>query len=159
LAALDTAAIAQRAGITRDRLRAWMNDLSTLFFVREWARSHGIVPTVDDLVLERARFPAATGPAPRVEAALAERALATAAVRAFAAERDIDRETARRAIILEWARENGIEGPDLCGERLVDWVIKVTPTHFGYFWHFPVELIEALELDGCADPLRSERLS
>ena len=159
LAALDTAAIAQRAGITHDRLRAWMNDMSTLFFVREWACSHGIVPTVDDLALERARFPAATGPAPRVEAAIAERALATAAVRAFAAERDIDRETARRAIILEWARENGIERPDLCGEKLVDWVIKVTPTHFGYFWQFPVVLIEALELDGCADPLRSERLS
>ena len=132
--------------------------LSTLFFVGEWARSRGIVATVDDLARERARFPAA-GPPRRVEAALKERALATAAVRAFAAGHDVDSETARRAIVLEWASENGIEHPDLCGEKLVDWLVEMTPVYFGYLWSFSVILIDALELDGCGGRLRSEALS
>jgi hypothetical protein len=136
LAALDPAPIARRAGIADDQLHAMKQDLSTLFFVSQWARFRGIVATVDDLALERARFPAAAGPARRVEAALAERALATAAARAVADGREIDRETARRAIILEWARENGIERPDLCDEERIDWVIEMTPAYFGYCWLF-----------------------
>jgi hypothetical protein len=158
LAALDAAAIARRAGIADDQLQVMRQALSTLFFVGEWARSRGIVATVDDLALERARFPAA-GPPRRVEAALTERALGTAAVRAFAAGHDIDGETARRAILLEWASENGIERPDLCGEKLVDWLIEMTPAYFGYLWYFSVILIDALELDGCGGWLRSEPLS
>jgi hypothetical protein len=156
LAALDPAAIARRAGIADDQLQVMKQALSTIFFIGEWARSRGIVAMVDDLALERARFPAAAGPPRRVEAALTERALATAAVRTVSAERDIDSETARRAIILEWASENGIERPDLCGEKLVDWVVEKSPAYFGYLWHFSVMLIEALELDGCAGRLRSE---
>jgi len=159
LAALDPAAIARRAGIADDQLQVMKQALSTLFFVGEWARSRGIVATVDDLALERARFPAAAGRPRRFEAALTERALATAAVRAVAAGHDSDSETARRAIILEWASENGIERPDLCGEKLVDWLVAMTPAYFGYLWHFSVMLIEALELDGCAGRLRSEPLS
>lgn len=159
LAALDATAIAKRAGIAGAQLQALSDDLSMLFFVGEWARSRGIAATVDDVALERARFPAAAGPARRIEAALADRALATAAVRAIAEGRDIDRETARRDIVRQWASEHGIEHPDLSDERLVDWVIKVTPVHFGYFWHLSVMLIEALELDGRAGSLRSEPLS
>lgn len=158
LAALDPAAIARRAGIADDQLQVMRRALSTIFFVREWARSRGIVATVDDLALERARFPAADS-SRRVEAGLTDRALATAAVRAVAAWHNIDSETARRAIILEWASENGIERPDLCGEKLVDWVVEMTPAYFGYLWHFSVMLIEALELDGRAGRLRSEPLS
>jgi hypothetical protein len=158
LAALDPAAIAQRAGIADDQLQVLRQDLSTLFFVGEWARSRGIVATVDDLALERDRFPAAGAPR-RAEAALTERALATAAVRAFAARHDIDSETARRAIILEWASENGIEHHDLCGEKLADWLVEKTPAYFGYLWDFSVALIEALELDGCGGRLRAEPLS
>ena len=159
LAALDPAAIARRAGIADDQLQVMKQALSTIYFVGEWARSRGIVATVDDLAVERARFPAAAGPPRRVEAALTERALATAAVRAVAAERDIDSADARRAIILEWASENGIEHHDLCGEKLADWLVEKTPAYFGYLWHFSVMLIEALELDGCAGRLRSEPLS
>jgi hypothetical protein len=159
LAALDPAAIARRAGIADNHLQVMKQALSTLFFVGEWARSRGIVATVDDLALERARFPAAAGPPRRVEAALTERAIATAAVRAFAAGHDIDSETARRGIILQWASENGIERPGLCGEKLVDWLVEMTPVYFGYQWHFSVTLIEALELDGCGGGLRSEPLS
>jgi hypothetical protein len=159
LAALNPAEIARRAGIADDQLQVMRQALSTLFFVGEWARSRGIVATVDDLALERARFPAAAGPLRRVEEALTKRALATAAVRAVATGHDIDSETARRAIILEWAGENGIERPDLCGEKLVDWLVEMTPAYFGYLWHFSVMLIEALELDGCAGRLRSEPLS
>jgi hypothetical protein len=156
LAALDPASIAQRAGIADDQLQVMRRALSTLFFVGEWARSRGIVASVDDLALERARFPAAAGPPHRVEAAITERALATAAVRSVAAGHDIDSETARRVIILEWASENGIEYPDLCGEKLVDWLVEKTPAYFGYLWYFSVMLIEALELDGRAGQLRSE---
>jgi hypothetical protein len=159
LAALDPAVIARRAGIADDQLQVMRQALSTLFFVGEWARSRGIVATVDDLALERARFPAAAGSPRRFEAALTERALATAAVRTVAAGHDIDSETARRAIILEWASENGIERPDLCGEKLVDWLVEMTPAYFGYLWHFSAMVIEALELDGCAGRLRSEPLS
>jgi hypothetical protein len=154
LAALDPAAISRRAGIADDRLQAMRQDLSTMFFIGEWARSRGIVATAEDLARERTRFPAAAGPARRVEAARAERALASTAARAVATVRHIDRATARRAIVLEWASDNGIEHPDLCGEALVDWVIEATPRHFGYLWQFPVVLIEALELLGCAGLLR-----
>jgi hypothetical protein len=159
LAALEPAAIARRAGIADDQLQVMKQALSTLFYVGEWARSRGMVATVDDLALERSRFPAAAGPSCRVEAAITERALATAAVRAVAAARDIDSDLARRSIILEWASENGIERPGLCGENLVDWLLEMTPAYFGYLWHFSVALIEALELDGCAGRLRSEPLS
>jgi hypothetical protein len=69
--------------------------------------------------------------------------------------RHIDCAAARRAIVLEWASDNGIEHSDLCGEALVDWVIEATPRHFGYSWQFSVGLIEALELLGCAGLLRS----
>jgi hypothetical protein len=159
LAALDPAAIARRAGLSDDQLQVMKQALSTLFFVGEWARSRGIVATVDDLARERARFPAAADAPRRLEAALTERALATAAVRAVAAGHDNDSEATRRTIILEWASENGIEHPDLCGEKLVDWLVERTPAYFGYLWHFSVILIEALELDGCAGRLRSEPLS
>ena len=159
LAALDPAAIARRAGLADDHLPVMKRALSTIFFVGEWARSRGIAATVDDVALERARFPAAAGPPCRVEAALTERALAAAAVRAVATGHNMNSEAARRAIILEWASEHGIERPDLSSDKLIDWLLEKGPAYFGYLWHFSVMLIEALELDGCGGRLRSEPLS
>lgn len=156
LHALDAAAVGQRAGIAPDELEALRRDLSCLFFVAAWARSRKLAAGIEDIALERTRFPVAIGLSTyRSDVLLAERALAAAATRAFTADTGIaDPMVARRAIVLDWARENGVERPGLQGEALIDWVIEAGPNHFGYHWHFAIELAEALQLGGRAAALR-----
>jgi hypothetical protein len=151
----DAAALAQGAAMADDELEALRRDLSSVFFVAEWGRDRGITATGDDIARERARCAAATGLSEaRIGAMLAERALAAAAMRAFAAENGItDAEAARRGIILAWASENGVGHAGLKGDALVDWVIENGPAEFGYWWSFEVELAEALQLAGRAGKL------
>lgn len=55
-----------------------------------------------------------------------------------------DRPDAERAIVLDWAQENGIGRDGLEGDALVDWVLAEGPNRFGYRWDFAVELADAL---------------
>jgi hypothetical protein len=147
---VNAAEIARRAGIPKAEVEALHLELSRMFFLALWGRAHGIVPTGADLERQRACFPfAARVPVPRLDGLLATRVLADAAVLAYpAAHGTSDRETAARAIVLEWAHENGIECAGLQGDALVDWIIEASPSHFGYSWHFGIELVETLLLFG-----------
>ena len=147
---MNTAEIARRAGMSESEVEALRRELSVIFFVALWGHAHGIVPTGADLAHQRACFPAAAGvPVPRLNGLLATRALADAAVRAFSAARGTrDPEAAARAIVRDWAHDNGIERAGLHGEALVDWIIEASPNDFGYTWSFETEMIETLWLLG-----------
>lgn len=148
--AVNTIDNARRAGMSDEEIRALRCEMSALFFVALWGRAHGVVATDADFAAQRACFPSACRiPAPRLKRLLAARALADAAVRTFcAAHHRRATEEARRAIIRDWANENGIEQTGLQGDSLVDWVIEAGPTHFGYLWRFDVEIAETLWLLG-----------
>jgi len=158
---VNTAEIARRAGLSEAETKALRRDLSVMFFVGLWARTHGIVPTRADLARHRASFPAAAGIAvPRLDRLLETRALADPAVRAFsAAHGKTDVEAAARDIVLEWARESGIECPGLQGEALADWIIEASPSHFGYRWSFGIEMIETLWLLGRVGEVRPQEVA
>ena len=51
-------------------------------------------------------------------------------------------------MILDWANTHGIHHRELHGDALVDWIIAAGPNHFGFLWHFGVELIDYLRLRG-----------
>ena len=71
------------------------------------------------------------------------------AVRAYsAAHGTTDAEATARAIVLQWAHDNGIECAGFHGEAVVDWIIDASPSHFGYAWDFGIEMIETLLLLG-----------
>ena len=146
----DAAAIARRAGMTEREVRALRRELSTIYFVAQWGRAHGLVPSSADLARQRENFPASgTIPLPRLNGLLAARALADAAVRAFSAVNGTSNpEAAGRDIVLAWARDNGIACDSLEGEALVDWIIESSPEHFGFKWSFETEMIETLWLLG-----------
>jgi hypothetical protein len=147
----DPAEIGRRAGLTEPEVTALHHELSALFFVALWGRAHGIVPAGADFDCLRARFPSAAGiPAPRLKELLDTRAFAEAAVHTFLAKSGT--ESAPRAIVREWAHENGIEHGGLQGDALVDWVIERGPNRFGYIWSFDVEITETLWLLGRVSP-------
>jgi hypothetical protein len=146
--AINTAEIARRAGMSESEVRALRRELSVIFFVALWGHAHGVAPSDVDLAHQRACFPAAAGVSvPRLNGLLATRALADAAVRAYTTPHGTrDSKAAALAIVCEWAHDNGIECAGMQGEALADWVIKASPSHFGYSWHFGVELVETLLL-------------
>lgn len=158
---LNTVEIARRAGVSESEEKALRRELSVISFVALWGHAQGIVPTSADLARQRACFPAARGvPVPRLNGLLATRALADAAVRAFsAANGAADPQTAARAIVRAWARDNGIERAGLQEEALIDWVIEASPNHFGYKWSFETEMIEALWLLGRVTPFRPQEVA
>jgi len=158
--ALNTAEMARSAGMSESEVQALRRELSTLFFVALWARAHGVAPSGVDLARQRACFPAAAGvPVPRLNGLLATRALADAAFRAYSAAHGTgDAKAAARAIVCEWAHDNGIERAGVQGEALADWVIEASPGHFGYSWHFGIELAEALLL-GRGGKFRPQEIS
>ena len=147
---VSAAEIARCAGMPAAEVEALRRELSLKFFVALWARAHGLAPNDADLARLRRCFPAAAGiPIPRRDGLLATRALADAAVGAYSAAHGIsDPEDAARAIVGEWARDNGIECAGFDGEALVDWIIDASPHHFGYSWGFGIEMIETLRLLG-----------
>ena len=59
-------------------------------------------------------------------------------------------------MILDWANTNGVEHEDLRGDALVDWIIAAGPNHFGFLWHFGVELIDHLRLRGYGGAQKTE---
>jgi hypothetical protein len=154
---LDASAIGQRAGLSSLELGKLRRELSALFFLAEWARERGLTVTTEDIARERRRFRAAIGCSDRRVAPLLERrALAARAVQILC-------ETACTpashpswsAIVLDWACRNGIAHGDLTGEALADWVIDAGPALFGYWWHFEVDLIAVLHLEGRGALLRA----
>jgi hypothetical protein len=154
--AVNPAAIAQRIGLANEDLHALRRELSELFFLAAWARDRGITASKEDFArVRRGLSPAADLSEARIELLLTVRATAVAAVRAYAANAgDPDTKATRRAIILDWASENGIEYAGLQADALVDWIIAQGPNQFGYVWPFGVELIETLRLQGWRASMR-----
>jgi len=153
--------IARRAGMSESEEGALRRELSVMFFVALWGRAHGLAPNGADLARQRACFPAAAGvPVPRLNGLLATRALAEAAIRVFSADHgSMDPEVVARAIVRDWAYDNGIERAGLQEEALVDWVIEASPSHFGYSWHFGIEMIETLRLLGRGAEFRPQEVA
>ena len=155
---LDAAAMADDAGLSPDELEALGRELSALFFVAHWATGHGIAAAPADCAEQAARFPNAGGMSQmQRRAAIGKRALAAAAARHVGERVGIpDPQAARRFIIGEWAKEQGIVRPSLAAEALADWIVTAGPNHFGYIgWQFEVELVEALRLAGRAPRRRN----
>lgn len=157
---VNTAEIARRAGMSEPEVQALRRQLSANFFVALWGRAHGLVPSGVDLARQRACFPAAAGiPVPRLNGLLATRAFANAACRAYSTAHGTgDAKAAASSIVCEWAHDNGIESPGMQGEALADWVIEASPSHFGYSWHFGVELVETLRLLGRGGESRPQEI-
>ena len=158
---LNAAEIARRAGLSKSEEETLRRELSVIFFVALWGRVHGIVPTCADFARQRACFSAASGaPVPRLNGLLATRARADAAVRAYSASHGPrDRKAAARAIIRDWARDNGIERAGFEGDALVDWIIGASPEHFGYPWSFEIEMTETLWLLGRMAELQPQEVA
>jgi hypothetical protein len=161
VSAIDPAGIAQQAGITSQELHDLWRELSELFFVGAWAHDHGIRAEASDVAVVRRQFaPSESLAHGRIERLLATRATAHAAVRTFLADGGArDSRTARRAMILDWADTNGVRHGELHGDALVDWIIAEGPNHFGFLWHFGVELIDDLRLRGYGRPLQTGAVS
>jgi hypothetical protein len=147
---VNAAEIAGRAVLSEAEAATLRRELSAQFFVALWGHAQGLAPNGADLARLRACFPAVAGvPAPRLDGLLATRALADAAVGAYSAAHGTrNPEDAARAIVHEWAHDNGIECAGLQGEGLVDWIIDASPHHFGYSWSFGIEMVETLRLLG-----------
>jgi len=146
--AIDPVLIAQQAGITCEELCNMYRELSELFFVARWAHDHGITLGAGDFPdLIRPMVPTDDPARLKTERLLATRVTANAAVCYFLANvGPSDSRTARRSIVLDWAHANGVEHRGLRGEALVDWIIAAGPGHFGFLWHFGIELIDHLRL-------------
>jgi hypothetical protein len=159
--AMAVADIVRCAGISEPEAHAIRLELSALFFVALWGRARGIVPTDADFARLRASFPAASDiPIPRLNGLLATRALAEASIRAFSAANGAESpEAGARAIICDWAHNNGIEHAGLEGQALVDWLIEAGPSRFGYMWSFEDEIIDHLLLLGRAAGLRPREVA
>jgi hypothetical protein len=158
IAAIDPMEAARAAGLRADELPTLRRELAEIYFVATWGRDHGITAGRDDVAQARGGLTPAADLSPRrVELLLAARAAAHATVRTvMASGGSPDPVAARRAVILDWARENGISHAALRGTALVEWIVSQGPNHFGYLWNFGVELIDELRLRGYRAPFQSE---